>query len=220
MKLFLPSSDITKSIYELTHSRAYKLVYTLHPVDLAKTFLFTYLTASTPLEFLNSPIKTYIDEINGYEVVRLTKLQAWAKRPLEQFIPIDNVAEKNAWEYVADGILYSDAQKRPEIRVEFLNYFQPYEKQRTHISNLFTKNFKVDLKDDSGHVHKSHGISPRLLRSLRAENLSQKGYPLGFISSFFGRMSSLPTHQNLDFLKPLSPEERHSLKLGRNVFLQ
>jgi integrase len=99
---------------------------------------------------------------------------------MAQAVPVFNTAEQRMWNFITDGGLTLNAKDMFEID-------KWKSTARNNMWSLIKSNFKVDLRDDNGKLHKDCGISPHILRHMRAYNvIVNYGVEVPYAVAFFG----------------------------------
>lgn len=141
-----------------------------HPIQLIRYVYFLYLSGGRLMEPLSGecpPRISLLSNAEGKVYIEVEKANEKHKAPdgspdkLTQVLPVFNAAEQRMWNFITDGGLLLNSD---EI-FEFKDW-----KSTTHdnLSNLIKYNFRTDLRDTTGKLHKDQGITPHILRHMRA----------------------------------------------------
>jgi hypothetical protein len=144
-----------------------------HPVQLLKYYYFLYLTGSRLREPLEEPAPT-IEIINegGLVHVEIHKVNLKHKAQdgqghavMEQAFPVFNEWEQKMWTYITDGGL--------AVRADEIFKFKEWKStSKQNLNCLVKSNFRTNLRDTKGKVHRNAGITPHILRHMRAFNVT------------------------------------------------
>lgn len=151
-----------------------------NPEQLLRLWYFIYLTGARIMEpfanGLEKPIISFSMQINPKSgkpdrFVTITKVNAkhrnadGNRQMMQQILPILNVWEQEMWHEITSGGL--------ETNVDNIFKFKEWKSiKQPNINCLFKTNFKTDLKDPLGKLHTNCGISPHIIRHMRATYLS------------------------------------------------
>lgn len=142
---------------------------TKHPVQLIKYFFFLFLAGKRLREPVNGNLS--IKMVNSEETYAdIEALNEKHKDPqgnpamAPAAIPIFDTWEQLMWDFITDGNL--------TLNAEDMFKFQEWRSlKKDNLSHLIKRNFKIDLKDTVGDVHRNCGITPHILRHMRCFNV-------------------------------------------------
>lgn len=145
-----------------------------HPINLLRYWYFLYLTGSRLTEPLAiGPERPIIELLNegGLPYVHVHKVNAKhmdangkSRQMMDQAIPIFNEYERDMWSTITDGGLQTNID-------EIFKFKEWKSLKHDNINCLIKTNFKTDLKDPSGNLHRNAGITPHILRHMRTFNV-------------------------------------------------
>lgn len=205
-------SNISKEIYQIGLRRQMQLMKlktpgnSKNPTNLTKLFYLTYQTGARIGELIRDPYpkmtvanykkwtimhvdkinekhwkeKKHLDQITGKidrygNNIKKTDFENSVREWMPQNIPIDDVSDKLMWDFITD-----DGGSLNNTWLKDYTY-----SQRQSLHHRFAYSFRARLTD--GSITKVRGITPHILRHLRAYNLLfNKGYEMSFIQAFFG----------------------------------
>ena len=141
-----------------------------HPVQLIKYFYLLYLTGARRNELLDKPYPE-IEVVNTPEGVHIlvNKLNSKHRGPqgereiISQALPVMCTAEQDMWNFVLDGGLTT--------RINDILKLDTWRLSKVTISQQVKNNFRINLKDQAGDLHRNAGITPHVLRHMRAFNI-------------------------------------------------
>jgi hypothetical protein len=178
---FANTENICKQVYDMGQAYYNRMQdpkgraghHIRNPVHLTKLWYWLYLTGARQQEAFRKPYPELeiINRDGGtYVIVKHVNEKHWINRK-EQIrqittatIPIFCEWEKKAWEYLTDGGLTTRAE-------DIFRYDLWTSTKNNKILRLFKTNFKTNLKDQNGKLHKNSGVAPNILRSMRAYNV-------------------------------------------------
>ena len=140
-----------------------------HPVQLLRYFYFLYLTGSRLMEPMCTPSPSIVlSNTEGKVYIEVQKVNEKHRSPdgkerdvIVQALPVFNEAEQRMWNFITDGGMLLSAEDIFELH----NWNST---TKYNMSLLIKANFKADLRDPNGKLHKSQGITPHILRHMRA----------------------------------------------------
>lgn len=141
-----------------------------HPVQLVKYFYFLYLTGCRLMEPIKEPVRLSMQHQDGGTQVIVRHLNE--KHPTADGnpdfttaeFPVFDEWEQKMWLFITDGAINTDSDD--------IFRFKDWGALNTScMSHLIDRNFFVDLKDLSGKAHRHEGLSPHILRHMRAFNV-------------------------------------------------
>lgn len=137
---------------------------------LVKAFYFNYLTGGRLNEvFLQPYPKIQYMPVDEHGVVVITKVNekhkdSAGRRSLNDLVlPIMCEHEQFMWQFITDAGMTFKAQ-------DIFAYDQWAAKKKGSLSGLFKASFTTNLIDRDGNVHARAGITPHILRHMRAYN--------------------------------------------------
>lgn len=143
-----------------------------YPVQLVKYFYFLYLTGSRLMEPVCEP-RPQINIINkdGKVYIAIHKvnekhkaLDGSGREVIDQALPVFNQYEQSMWNFITDGGMVTDTAD--------IFKFDKWRSRTKHNMNCLLKtNFRTNLRDENGRVHIDYGITPHILRHMRAFNV-------------------------------------------------
>lgn len=140
-----------------------------HPVQLLRYFYFLYLTGSRLMEPTRTPTpRIVLSNTEGKVYIEVQKVNEKHKSPdgkdsdvIVQALPVFNEAEQRMWNFITDGGMSLNAEDIFELS-------QWKSTTKYNMNGLIKSNFKADLRDPNGKLHKNQGITPHILRHMRA----------------------------------------------------
>lgn len=150
-----------------------------YPAVLTKTFYFMFLSGCRQQEIFKKPyptinlqtitepgkparyavLLTHINEKHGMDPSNPTM-----PKTIPLMLPIFDEYELAMWNYITDGGVQTRAESI--FRYDLWRSTGP-----KNIHRLIKTNFKADLRSPLGKVYYDHGITPHILRHMRAYNL-------------------------------------------------
>jgi integrase len=170
------STDISKQIYEcgqgyLFNARKGHNIFS-YPAQLTRFFYFLGMTGARLKEPVDPPVKIVISNANHETTVTIDKLSEKHKGPnggkkiITQVLPVFNEWERKMWMYITDGGMLQ--------RGEDIFLFKEWNSlKKNNLNQLIKHNFRINLRDLDDVVHRQHGITPHILRHMRAFSMLQ-----------------------------------------------
>jgi len=202
-----------------------------HPQQLLKYFYFLYLTGSRLMEPAGvereKPSITIFNNPDGVWV-QISKVNAKHKAPngvdrqmITQVFPIFDEWEQAMWNRITDGGTQTNIDEIFQLKD------WPSTKQDI-ISDLIKHNFKANLRDPNGKLHRDTGLIPHILRHMRTFNVViERGVPDAQVVRWFGWTNSrmiyyyanmrqiLEAKSQLELLKRTNHLTKLSVDLGK-----
>lgn len=173
------SENISKQVWQITES--YKARFrdpeqkprhlNGFPIQLCKYVDYTYLTGGRLMDGIVHTPQINIVNKEGKVYVAISKvnqkhkaLDGTGREVIDLALPVFNEYEQAMWNFITDGGLTTDANE--------IFQFDRWKSTSKHNLNCLIKtNFRTDLRDEAGHVHRDHGITPHIFRHMRAFNV-------------------------------------------------
>ena len=225
--------DTSKTVWEI--GEAYRKKYQggkvrhghTHPTQLLKYFYFNFLTGARPQEPIIEPepvinfsskgneIWVEVTKVNekhfknavalnkdeapkGYRQRRKLDLVKSTRDTTEQAFPVFNEYEQKMWIFLTDGGVLMRGS-------EIFQFKEWKSTKKKNITCLFKTNFRTDLRDLHGRVHRDSGITPYILRHMRAYNLIVNyGADISWVVKVFGWANDSMLYRYADIRRNLS----------------
>jgi len=177
---FSNQSDICKQVWDIGQAYLTKFKddktkphrHNWFPVQLTKYFYFLYLTGARLNEpFLKPGIELNTGFQDGYSYMQVTRVnekhftrQTANREVIAAIMPIFDIYEQQMWNFITDGGNVFNTE-------QIFKFSEWGNVADDRISRLVKRNFKTNLRDEAGNVHKNAGITPHILRHMRCANL-------------------------------------------------
>jgi len=193
MWYFHNTTDLSKQIWELGQGYYKRMINPeskpkhpiKNPASLVKLLYFLFLTGARQQEPFLEPFPI-VEIVQKPEWTYVVITHVNEKHPGQKVntvietIPIFDEYEKKMWEWITD---YGSAKDGESI----FRYKAWKSTRKNNITALFNKNFTTTLEDPNHKVHKNEGISPHILRHLRAYHvLIRHNVPREMAQIWFG----------------------------------
>lgn len=155
---YLERARATEKGKKIRHKNGY-------PILLAKLFYITYLRGSKLMDTIKKPFS-----INTVNTENLSWIEIKEKEHEEtiQVFPIfhtNSPDDSNEYEQLMWNLITSGGTIRTSKEIFHFNEWKSLKKE--NISGLLKRNFKCNLKDTEGKLHRNAQITPTILRSMR-----------------------------------------------------
>ena len=141
-----------------------------YPALLTKYTLFLYLTGARAMEPIlseNMQLEVKSESGNNYIYVKRVNEKHFeankSRQQMEVVIPIFCEYERRMWKYITN--------KGLDMNTKLIFQFDNWGKLTHDKLNRYVGNFKTDLRDDAGSLHRGARMTPHILRHMRAFNL-------------------------------------------------